>query len=226
MARESASALLALLSVTSRAAECQDANSGCGAWAKSGECSNNPQYMRQHCAAACGFCMPETTTPSAATSFRFDAIIETLRTMHEWTPGRLASLRSALDPDGDGLVDNDDWKMLVGETCWQPSPSQMTPNPFPQPPSTPPSGGGSLSTRVADVTPAFVLGRSPPKQAESRYYFRAEVGTALDAQSQDVFERCAARCLQLDECWLFSTSTAHRSCSIHTKMWGFTSFSV
>lgn len=37
--------------------ECQDESEFCLAWASSGECDKNPQYMKAHCAASCGTCM-------------------------------------------------------------------------------------------------------------------------------------------------------------------------
>ena len=37
-------------------AGCVDADDNCAAWAASGECNSNPQYMRANCAASCGTC--------------------------------------------------------------------------------------------------------------------------------------------------------------------------
>ncbi|KIZ02233.1 hypothetical protein MNEG_5728 [Monoraphidium neglectum] len=43
--------------------DCVDANEDCGAWAKSGECKNNPGYMLVSCRKACGACKPKKGTP-------------------------------------------------------------------------------------------------------------------------------------------------------------------
>jgi len=42
---------------------CVDQAAQCGAWAKAGQCSANPEYMHQHCKLACGLC--EAPTPAA-----------------------------------------------------------------------------------------------------------------------------------------------------------------
>ena len=219
-----ATLLLALLPAAVHASPCEDVDSSCSMWAKGGECSGNPEFMRFRCARSCGLCT-QACSPSS-----FEALFERLQS---WTPDRLTSLRAALDPDGDGSIDDADWRALVGgtSTC-QPSPQpQACPDlPSHAQASSLSGGGGALSTRVAETsTPTFVLGKAPPKTEPSLYYFRPEVGVGaapLDAQSQDVFERCATQCLQSDDCWLFSISSAHRSCSVHTKLWGFTSLSV
>ena len=38
------------------AVQCVDANSRCGDWAKAGECSRNPQFMRSNCMKSCDLC--------------------------------------------------------------------------------------------------------------------------------------------------------------------------
>ena len=35
---------------------CVDSDGNCEAWAESGECDRNPDYMRSACAASCGSC--------------------------------------------------------------------------------------------------------------------------------------------------------------------------
>ena len=35
---------------------CEDSDENCGAWAESGECSKNPDFMQSKCRASCGTC--------------------------------------------------------------------------------------------------------------------------------------------------------------------------
>ena len=37
---------------------CDDMNDECASWADSGECENNPGYMRVSCKRSCGLCPP------------------------------------------------------------------------------------------------------------------------------------------------------------------------
>jgi cyclophilin family peptidyl-prolyl cis-trans isomerase len=37
---------------------CEDSHSGCGSWADGGECQKNVAFMKDSCAASCGFCTP------------------------------------------------------------------------------------------------------------------------------------------------------------------------
>ena len=37
---------------------CDDTNDECASWAESGECENNPGYMRMSCKRSCGLCPP------------------------------------------------------------------------------------------------------------------------------------------------------------------------
>lgn len=247
---------LALLPIA--AGLCEDAHTdtdraSCASWAKGGECDRNPDYMRLNCAASCGFCSTPPSTSaghSSTTSIPIEPLLAKLKTARAWPPAQLASLRAALDPDGDGLVDNEDWMTLTGSAhasgSMQPerslgacaeaaSPVTRTPSSsaHPSSSSSPLPGDGALSTRVAERMPTFVLSKTPPKVgAEDLYYvLRAEVGSALDAHAEDVFEKCASRCLQSDECWMISISPQaggrpNRNCCMHTKLWGFTSVTV
>ena len=36
--------------------KCEDTNSSCESWAKSGKCNQNPAYMRKNCMLSCGLC--------------------------------------------------------------------------------------------------------------------------------------------------------------------------
>jgi len=113
-------ALLALLPIA--AGLCEDAHTdtdraSCASWAKGGECDRNPDYMRLNCAASCGFCSTPPSTSaghSSTTSIPIEPLLAKLKTARAWPPAQLASLRAALDPDGDGLVDNEDWMTLTG----------------------------------------------------------------------------------------------------------------
>jgi hypothetical protein len=91
-------------------------------------------------------------------------------------------------------------------------------------------GSSALSTAVAKRLPAFVRATSPISRPDSNYYFRPRAlssGPAAALEADDVFEKCAARCLTMnDECWFFSTSPKLRDCTIHTKLFGFTSSTV
>ena len=40
---------------------CKDTNEQCAAWAKDGECKNNPAYMLPNCAKSCNMCGPKET---------------------------------------------------------------------------------------------------------------------------------------------------------------------
>merc|ERR1712151_380312 len=44
---------------------CTDEDSQCVAWAKEGQCSSNPEYMRQNCKSSCSLCGSPVQTPSA-----------------------------------------------------------------------------------------------------------------------------------------------------------------
>ena len=246
-------ALLALLPVSlsegaAGSTTCEDTDSSCNTWAKSGECSRNPAYMSQNCPFSCGSCtaVAASSMATTATGVPTEALMSSLKTVRAWAPERLANLRAALDPDGDGLVDVEDWKVLTGEICQTALQSKLkttdadhstcsggsdghgdVASALPGEASHPTSSeDGAVSLIVAERTPTFILGRTPPKQAPSLYYIRAGNVIPLDATSQNVFERCAAQCLLSDECWMFSINPAHRSCSIHTKLWGFTSLTV
>ena len=244
-------ALLALLPIA--AGLCEDAQTdndraSCASWAKDGECDRNPDYMRLNCAASCGFCStPPPTSDGHSSTILIETLLAKLKTARAWPPAQLASLRAGLDPDGDGLVDAEDWMTLTGSApgSMQPerslgacteaaSPATRTSSAstHPSSSSSPLPGDGALSTRLAERMPTFVLSKSPPKVgAEDLYYVRAEVGSALDAHSEDVIEKCASRCLQSDECWMISISPQagghpNRNCCMHTKLWGFTSVTV
>jgi hypothetical protein len=158
----------------------------------------------------------------ATGALAMERLLSTLQ-VRSWTPDRLSSLRSALDPDGDGWVLEDDYKALVDWTRTAAEPEACAPS------SSLSAQSMAISTRVAERVPEFVQGKAPPKQSSARYYFRPEevAGDDLDSHGQDVFERCASQCLARgDECWMFSINVPHRSCSLHTKLWGFTSISV
>ena len=40
---------------------CRDLNNACAEWAKSGQCSANPAYMKDSCRKACGLCAKDAT---------------------------------------------------------------------------------------------------------------------------------------------------------------------
>ena len=44
---------------------CEDAEEQCAAWAESGECDANPEFMRTQCARSCGACITDESTQSA-----------------------------------------------------------------------------------------------------------------------------------------------------------------
>ena len=50
--------VLTLAASTALAEDCDDAHSGCGSWAESGECSKNEAFMKISCGESCGFCTP------------------------------------------------------------------------------------------------------------------------------------------------------------------------
>ena len=62
---------------------CQDRDTRCGSWARSGECTSNPNYMHFNCAVSCGTCekvtavaAPKKTGKSATTSAYADNLME------------------------------------------------------------------------------------------------------------------------------------------------------
>ena len=38
---------------------CEDEHNTCDAWAATDQCTTNEDFMRRHCAEACGFCTPQ-----------------------------------------------------------------------------------------------------------------------------------------------------------------------
>lgn len=159
------------------------------------------------------------------------ALAEHLRTTQSWSLERLAHLRAALDPDGDGFAENRDWKALVD---WHPESCNVNASPS-ESATHSRSASTALSTGVAEWVSehGFFRGTSPrpkdpSKRDETIYFFRpVTVGQNIDSRTSEIFEECAARCVGMnDECWFFSIHEPTRGCSIHTKLFGFTSRSV
>lgn len=60
-------------------AACQDSQSGCQSWARTGECDNNPSWMETHCSHSCSSCWSdeECRALTPGSSFRYFPGLET-----------------------------------------------------------------------------------------------------------------------------------------------------
>ena len=227
--------LLLVINSLAATATCVNDDVGCADWASRGECNANRNFMENRCKAACGLCGVDV-----------NALLTS--SLGAWSEQRRASLKAALDPDGDGYASYEDFdalaSLLVPDRIPQTSPASGLPLAVRHSSSSskhgPNHGADSINlqeTLQDGIT--FLRGRPPHVDGKkvnsyelSQYYFRAvskdegEAADALTAEERKAFECCAAHCLSPEfgygeRCWFIQTYK--EGCTIHTGLWKMTS---